>query len=228
MTTKSAQKKANAGHQEILARQGLRLPPPMLNQLRSSGIYCQPSISVEHQHLAKRYVLRGVESGGAVHDFGAYVSFIGQDGTPMNWLSRVETVRVNGVHAVVIAAVLIRLEIVRVQRTYDLLITRHSLEHEGGKRPHLKNEILFFGRRGTLELDLCGSASNYRGRTAPVFYTRAGEISVVPAKLTHAVALMTGAVNCVGCTHCHLLQPPDGVNAMGADTDSAQDHELVA
>jgi hypothetical protein len=56
---------------EVLARRGLRLPPITLKCLRTTGIYCQPSVSIEHQHLAKKYVLRGVESGGAVAEVGA-------------------------------------------------------------------------------------------------------------------------------------------------------------
>src|ERR1700728_2028412 len=59
---------------EVLTRQGLRLPPMTLKCLRTVGIYCQPSVSIEHQQLAKRYVLRGVESGGAVAEIGAYQS----------------------------------------------------------------------------------------------------------------------------------------------------------
>ena len=65
----------NSGQEtEILARQGLRLPQIVLKRLRDAGIYCQPTVSVEHQNLAKKYVLRGVESGGAVADVGAYSS----------------------------------------------------------------------------------------------------------------------------------------------------------
>ncbi len=45
-------------HHELLARQGLRFPAIILRHLRSAGIYCQPTVSIEHQHLAKRYVLR--------------------------------------------------------------------------------------------------------------------------------------------------------------------------
>jgi hypothetical protein len=63
---------------EILARQGLRLPAITLKHLRSAGIYCQPTVSIEHQHLARMYVLRGVESGGAVADLGAYSSFVAE------------------------------------------------------------------------------------------------------------------------------------------------------
>jgi hypothetical protein len=59
-------------HHELLARQGLRFPAIILGHLSSAGIYCRPTVSIEHQHLAKRYVLRGVECGGAVADLGAY------------------------------------------------------------------------------------------------------------------------------------------------------------
>ena len=76
--------------------------------------------------LAKRYVLRGVESGGAVADIGAYSSFVNAEGNTLNWLQRVDSIGVNGVHAIVVAPVLVRVEMLRIQRTYDLLITRHT------------------------------------------------------------------------------------------------------
>lgn len=193
---------------EVLARQGLRLPALTLKQLRSTGVYSQPSISIEHQHLARRYVLRGVESGGAVADLGAYSSFVGEYGDPLGWLQRIDSVGVNGVHAIVIAPVLVRLEMVRVQRTYDLLITRHSLvSSTGSSRPKLQSEILFFGRRGSLELELWGKDVAFRGSITPVFYTRSGERVEFPGKFQRAAALITTAVCCIGCRHCHLLQP---------------------
>jgi hypothetical protein len=43
---------------------GLALPSSVLKALQKRGIYCTPGVSLEHQHLARRYVLRGVESGG--------------------------------------------------------------------------------------------------------------------------------------------------------------------
>ena len=39
---------------DVLARQGLRLPQIVLKRLRDAGIYCQPTVSVEHQNLAKK------------------------------------------------------------------------------------------------------------------------------------------------------------------------------
>jgi hypothetical protein len=207
MDVQSTNSKQNLDQHEIMARQGLRLPGLMLKQLRVFGIYCQPSISIEHQHLARRYVLRGVESGGAVAQLGAYSSFVGENGAPLSWLSRVQSVGVNGVHALVIADTLTRLQLVRVQRTYDLLITRHTLSADKERRPRLESEILFFGRRGTLEMELYGADSAYRGIVAPIFYSRAGERSAVPAHFQDAVCLMAGAVSCIGCQHCHVLQP---------------------
>jgi hypothetical protein len=208
MSAPATAPKHSLDQREVLARQGLRLPALTLKRLRSAGIYCQPSISIEHQHLAKRYILRGVESGGAVADLGAYSSFVHEHGTALGWLQRVDSVGVNGVHAVVVAPVLIRVQMLRVERTYDLLITRHSLVTTGaGQRPRLESSIVFYGRRGTLEMELWGKDAAYRGTVAPVFYSRAGEIAAVPAEFQAVAALITAAVCCTGCHHCHLLQP---------------------
>ena len=210
MSAHATTPKHSLDQREILARQGLRLPALTLKRLRSAGIYCQPSISIEHQHLAKRYILRGVESGGAVADLGAYSSFVAEHGTALGWLQRVDSVGVNGVHAVVVAPVLIRVQMLRIERTYDLLITRHSLVTTGtGQRPRLESSIVFYGRRGTLEMELWGKDAAYRGTVAPVFYSRAGEIAAVPAEFQAVAALITAAVCCTGCRHCHLLKPEE-------------------
>ena len=193
---------------EVLARQGPRLPQVMLKRLRDAGIYCQPTVSVEHQNLAKRYVVRGVESGGAVADLGAYASFLGERGEPLAWLQRVDSIGVNGVHAIVVAPVLIRVQMLRIARTYDLLITRHSLTSSAGTpRAQLESSILFYGRRGSLEMELWGKDVTFRGAVSPVFYTRAGEHVVLPDDFQDAATRITSAVCCLGCRHCHLLGP---------------------
>jgi hypothetical protein len=193
---------------QILALRGLRLPAITLKGLQTAAIYCQPAVSIEHQHLARRYVLRGVESGGAVADLGAYCGFVEEDGQPMSWLQRVDSIAVNGVHGVVISAGFARLQMLRVQRTYDLLITRHSLPNmEDGKRPRLESSILFYGRRGTLEMDLSSKDAAFRGKVSPVFYSRSGEPASLPGEFQDAVVRVTAAASCVGCRHCHLLQP---------------------
>ena len=193
---------------DVLARQGLRLPPITLKCLRTAGIYCQPSVSIEHQHLARKYVLRGVESGGAVAEVGAYASYVGEQGAALPWLQRVDSIGVNGVHAVVVAPVLIRIQMLRIERTYDLLITRHELaKSRQGQRPRLESSIVFHGRRGGLEMELWGKDAAFRGTVYPVFYTRSGECVALPNHLQDAATRITAAVCCVGCRHCHLLEP---------------------
>lgn len=199
---------ARSSEAAILARQGLRLPGVVLTRLRSARIYCQPTVSIEYQQVARRYVLRGVESGGAVRDLGAYTGFVDEHGAASAWLQRVDSIAVNGVHAIVVAQVLIRLEMVRIERTYDLLITRHSLtETKNGTRPLLESSILFYGRRGGLEMELWGKDAAFSGTVCPVYYTRSGEKVTLPVGFEHAIAQMTGAVCCCGCHHCHLLRP---------------------
>jgi len=208
---------------EVLARQGLRLPQIILKRLRDAGIYCQPTVSVEHQHLAKKYVIRGVESGGAIPDLGAYSSFVGERGEPLAWLQRVDSIAVNGVHAIVVAPVLIRLEMLRIERTYDLLITRHSLANSAGNaRPRLESAVLFYGRRGSLEVELWGDDVAFRDTVCPIFYTRAGERVVLPNDFQDAATRITSAVCCLGCRHCHLLGPRL-TTAEGRETPNALD-----
>ena len=224
--TKDAQTNAHnhdLDRRELLARQGLRFPAIILRQLRNAGIYCQPTVSIEHQCLAKRYVLRGVESGGAVADLGAYSSFTDDQGNRLAWLQRVDSVGVNGIHAVVVAPTLVRIEMLRVQRTYDVLITRHSLQTNGrGHRPRLLSSIIFYGRRGTLEMELWGKDGAFRGVVCPAFFSRSGEALLVPEEFREAVARISAAACCVGCRHCHLLQPktvassPDGASGFSS------------
>ena len=82
---------------------GLRLSRQARRVLKERGIFVHAAVSLEHQHLAKRYVVRGMESGGAVGDLGRYVTFTQEDGQPIEWLHPVETIGVNGLHAVVVA-----------------------------------------------------------------------------------------------------------------------------
>jgi len=200
-------------HNQVLGLRGLRLPAITLKGLRTAGIYCQTAVSIEHQQLARKYVLRGVESGGSIADLGAYCGFVDDDGRALAWLQRVDSIAVNGVHGIVVSASFVRLQMLRVQRTYDLLITRHFLESmEEGRRPHLGSSIVFYGRRGTLEMDLSKEDAGFRGTVTPVFYSRSGEVATPPGQFEDAVLRITAAASCTGCRHCHLLQPPAMLN----------------
>jgi hypothetical protein len=186
---------------------GLRLPRHVLRTLRERGIYAHSAVSVEHQHLAGRYVVRGVESGGAVGDIGHYVTFALDDGQPSEYLHPVESISVNGPHSVVLGPSFVRIEMLRKARTYELLITQHRAESaKDGKTQSLESKTLFRGIHGRLELDLGGQDRGQVGRVLPTFYTMAGETVGIPKRFRHAVRAATQAVNCTGCSHCHYAR----------------------
>jgi hypothetical protein len=197
--------KKNGSQDEL----GLKLTRQALRVLKERGIFAHSPVSLEHQHLAKRYVVRGLESGGAVRDVGRYVTFSQEDGQAIEWLHPVEAIGVNGLHAVVVASVLVRVEMLRKGRTYELLITQHLPgATNDGKRPPLETKPLFRGIHGRLDLDLSGKDKDKAGTVLPTFYSRAGEEVRIPKRFRQSVRAITGAVHCDGCFHCHYVRPP--------------------
>ena len=174
--------------------------------MEKRGIYCQPSVSIEHQHLARRYVLRGVESGGAVADMGRYCAYLDADGNPAPWLQQIDSISGNGRHAIVIALELVRIEMLRIGHTYELAITRLWLKTEEGRtRPAIATAPLFRGHHGSLTVELWNAENKaLRGTAAPVFYTAAGEVLNLPDRFVEATRKITGAVACLGCKHTHI------------------------
>jgi hypothetical protein len=188
---------------------GLALARRAVRTLRGRGVYAHSLLSVEHQELAERYVIRGLESGGSAGDVGRYVTFAGGNGEPLDYLHPVETIAVNGLHAVVISNSMLRADMLRKGRTYELLVTRHWLSSvTDGQKPRLESEILFRGVHGRLELDLGGSDKAKAGSVVPTFYSFAGEVSAIPEKLLAVVRAATRGVNCSGCSHMHYLRKP--------------------
>ena len=192
------------------ARYGLSLPRQTLRALEKRGIYCQPSVSIEHQHLARRYVLRGVESGGAVADMGRYCAYLDASGTPPPWLQQIDSISGNGRHAIVIAPELVRIEMLRIGHTYELAITRLWLNPvEGHTRPAIVTAPLFRGHQGTLAVELWNAENkSLRGTVVPLFYTAAGEVLDLPNRFEEAIRKITGAVACLGCKHTHIAVDP--------------------
>jgi len=192
------------------ALHGLALPASVLRALQKRGIYCTPGITLEHQHLAKRYVLRGVESGGAVSDMGRACVFVSPDGAPLPWLQSLDSLVVNGRHAIFLAESLVRVEILRTVRTCELAITLHTLSHIPGRnRPEVASAPLFRGRDGVLPIDLWKEEHRaLRGKLTPIFYNRAGEVLQMPQRFEEAIRKVTAAVCCVGCKHSHFGVPP--------------------
>ncbi len=205
MTTESKfQKSSSVSRPYVL--HGLSLPASVLKALQKRAIYCTPNLSIEHQHLANRYVLRGVESGGAVADMGRACAYLSLDGQPLPWLQTIDSIAVNGRHAIYIAESVVRIEMLRTVGTYEVVITRHSLcVPEGRTRPEVSSELLFRGQDGVLPLDLWKEEHKaVRGELAPTFYSRAGETIELPPRFDKAIRKITGAVCCVGCRHTHL------------------------
>lgn len=196
--------------ESTLALHGLSLPAETLDALHKRGIYCVPGLSVEHQHFANRYVLRGVESGGAVSDMGRACAFIAQDGSPLPWLQLLHSLTVNGRHAIFLAESLVRLEMLRSLQSYELVITSHGLSRVSTrKRPEIASKLVFRGRDGLLAFDLWKeNHRELRGKVAPIFYDRAGEVMQLPRQFEDAVRELTLAVCCIGCRHTHLGIPP--------------------
>ncbi len=196
-------------HKQLTGVIGLRLSRKALWVLKDCGIFAHSPVTLVHQHLADRYVVRGLESGGAVGDVGRYVSFAVENGQPIEYLHPVEAIGVNGVHAVVVAPIVVRIDMLRKGRTYELLITRHRPSNvDNGHRPQLETTVLFRGIHGRLELDLSGKDKAQAGTVLPTFYSFAGEEIAMPKQFRQAVCSIAKAVNCSGCSHSHYVRAP--------------------
>jgi hypothetical protein len=195
--------------QNLIAHRGLTLPKKALRRLKETGIFAQAHVSLEHQHLKRRYVVRGVESGGAVKEIGRYITFCGPNGEPVPYLHPLDAIAVNGVHAVVVAEALIRIDLFRTGRTCQLLITEHKPgPAENGRRPRLENEVLFRGVNGFIEAGQIGPADKPACPTVPRFWSRAGEEREIPALFAAAIRAATLGSSCCGCSHTHFSVAP--------------------
>ena len=190
--------------------QGLTLPFRALRRLREAGVFARAGGCLEYQQLARRYVVRGVESGGAIDNLGHYVTFCGEDGTPLAWLHPLGGIGVNGVHALVVVPVLVRVEMFRRGQTYDVLIARLAPgPRTDGRRPALLATTIFHAAEGYLAVDLAKRQRERRGLEIPMFYSRAGEPLPIPAPFESVVRAVTAGVNCVPCLHSHYLCAPE-------------------
>jgi hypothetical protein len=197
------------GREELTARRGWMLPERTRRHLQQVGIWCDANLSVEHQKSTGRWLIRGKESGGAVAELGRYIGFCGVDGSTLPWLFRVKNFMPNGLQAVVLVPdSLVRFDLYRFETSYDLLVTRHWLQHKQKERPKLRNEILFSARYGTIEWELWGKDKRYRGGIAPRFLARNGDEIAIPENFQLPVLKMVEAVTEIGCRQAHLLEAP--------------------
>jgi hypothetical protein len=196
----------------------LVLPKLLLRRLESAGVYCQTWVTVARQARANRWVLRGVESGGGNREVGRYISFFSPAGQRLAWLQKLDRIGGNGVHAVVVDAELVSVEMARVEQTYQLLVAHHKLaEVATGKRPQVISSVLFRGLDGQLPPALL------KDGLAPEFFTRGGDMKAIPAKFLGPTKLITAAVSCANCRHCHGLVERPAAAAAGAAERRALD-----
>jgi hypothetical protein len=171
----------------VLGLRGLRLPAIALRGLQQAGIVCHPAISIEYQRAGARYVIRGVESGGAVSHLGAYCGFVDEAGFSLSIRQPMMTMGVNGAHQAVLSPSLVRIQMFRAGTICELLITHHRL---------VPVDAEWFARNR--QVSQCA---------APVFSSRGGDEVQVPERFHNAVACVTAGVCCAGCRHCHLSDP---------------------
>jgi len=180
----------------------------MERKLQDAGVFCQPEVSIQYQMIAKRSVLRGVESGGSNRDIGRYVTFCDEHGEPVPWLQPIDSVATNGRHSVVITTALISVDVFRMRNTYELLIARHRVTEGSSGRGRIESKVIFRGRQGYLPLDLTKAEKDTAGQILPEFFNKAGERMEIPPALAPVVKGAVRGANCIGCTHQHYVTAP--------------------
>lgn len=216
-TLPPAPKKNGGRDRHPLDDRGVSIPEELRLALRNVRISAWRSVSIARQTAG--YVVRGTESGGAVVQIGHYVTFAAEDGSSLEWLHPQDSIAPNQTHAVVVAPSLVRVEVFRLQRNYDLAITRHTIQSDGGK-PRLLSSMLFRGR-GFLGLELWDRDQAFRGSVLPAFYTRGGEESVVPKAFQSAARAAIEGVCCIACRDSHYLRAQRNNNSSSVSVGGA-------
>jgi hypothetical protein len=195
-------------HEKRLAEWGLSLDMHTRERLKAARIYAKSSVKRVYQDLAKRYVIRGEESGGATPEIGRYVTFADVAGKPLPYVQLVESLGGNGRHAIIVAPVLLRIELLRVKTPVgticQLLVTKHQLvQKRAATRPEWQSDVVFRGVDGVVEIDLPRKRRALIERVLPRFLSQAGEEREIPGWLQDGVAAATNGACCIGCSHAH-------------------------
>jgi hypothetical protein len=192
---------AGRGDRQVLDDRGVSLPEEYRQELRRLRITAWRAMSIAPSSHGP--VVRGTESGGAVEHIGHYVTFAGEDGQPLEWLHPQDAIAPNQTHAVVVAPALLRIEVFRLQRNYEVAITKHTTKAVHG-RPKLASSMVFRGH-GFLGLELWNKEKAFRGAVLPTFTTRGGDEVWVPEAYQAAMKAAVEGASCVGCNHSHYL-----------------------
>lgn len=193
---------ASHGDRNVLDDRGVSLPAEYREELKNSRISAWRALSVAPS--GKGPVVRGTESGGAVEPIGHYVTFAAEDGRPLAWLHPQDAIAPNQTHAVVVAPALVRVEVFRLQRNYEVAITKHTTTIVNDK-PKLVSTMVFRGH-GFLGLELWNKEQAFRGAVLPTFTTRGGDEVAVPEAFQPALKAAVEGSCCIGCRHSHYLQ----------------------
>ena len=193
---------ASNGDRHVLDDRGVSLPEEYRQELKAARITAWRALSVATS--SKGPVVRGTESGGAVEPIGHYVTFAAEDGQPLEWLHPQDAIAPNQTHAVVVAPALVRIEVFRLQRNYEVAITKHATKIVNGK-PKLVSSMVFRGH-GFLGLELWNKEKAFRGAVLPTFTTRGGDEVAVPEPFQAALKAAVEGSCCVACRHSHYLQ----------------------
>ena len=112
-----------------------------------------------------------------------------------------------------VAPCFLRVEVFRLQRNYEVAISKHGSRIADGK-PKLASTMLFRGH-GFLGLELWGREQAFRGVVLPTFYTRGGEQASLPEAFQAAVKAAVAGACCVGCRESHFLRAQGSVPVGG-------------
>jgi hypothetical protein len=204
-TEKDPAKTANGAarsDRQVLDDRGVSLPEEYRQELRRLRITTWRAMSIAPSSHGP--VVRGTESGGAVEHIGHYVTFAAEDGQALEWLHPQDAIAANQTHAIVVAPALLRIEVFRLQRNYEVAITKHTTKILDGK-PKLVSSMAFRGH-GFLGLELWNKEKAFRGAVLPTFTTRGGDEVPVPEAYQAALKAAVEGATCVGCRHSHYLQ----------------------
>jgi hypothetical protein len=158
---------------------------------------------------------------------GRYVTLCNERGESIPWLQPIDTVAMNGRHAVVIARAFVSVDVFRVRNTYDVLIAKHQVIEPEGARGRIDSSVLFRGRQGYLPLDLTGTEKSMAGQILPEFFNRAGEPMEISSAFVAAVKAAIKGANCLGCVHQHYVTAPKVVVVI-ASVDAMQSPATLA
>jgi hypothetical protein len=118
----------------------------------------------------------------------------------------------------VVASDFVRIQVLRVDHNFEVLITRHTVEDPNDT---LVSTILLRAH-GMLQKSNQTEAEQ-KTASGPSFRNEAGLAMEIPANFKEAVRRVIDGASCIGCRHSHLLREPSaGGNGLEAELPSIE------